>query len=71
MLNVGVEICLTDIYEPNSDAERNALWVELEDNKSWGNAIWCISGDFNVVRLPLERKGRGAFMRLMEDFSTL
>ena len=35
---------------------------------SWWNLPWCLGGDFNVIRFPLERLGAGRFTRCMYDF---
>lgn len=55
-MNERVEICITNVYGPNSESEREVLWVELKNIRSLATVLWCIGGDFNVVRFPPERK---------------
>lgn len=69
LLNEGVKICLTNIYGSNLDGDRGNFWLELEDVKVWSSGLWCIGDEFNVVRYPLEKKGRERYTRGMEDFS--
>lgn len=71
LVNEGVEICLTDVYGPNSKGNRNNLWLELDDIQCWSSSMWCLGGNFIVVRYPSERKEQGtlAYTRAMEAFS--
>lgn len=46
------------IYGPQTDRERLTMWDELASLFTWWNAPWCLGGDFNIIRFPLERSGR-------------
>ena len=59
----------TGIYGPNSDRDQQLLWEELAGIHSWWNVLWCIGGDFNMVRFPSERFGSNSFSSAMHDFS--
>lgn len=53
----GFEWVLSGVYGPNEDSLRGSLWAELEEVKIKWVDPWCITGDFNVVRAPNEKKG--------------
>jgi hypothetical protein len=59
----------TGVYGPNIDRERGLMWDELAGIRSWSGVPWCVGGDFNVVRFPLERMGSVGFFPAMYDFS--
>lgn len=69
LLGGNIELCITNLYSPNQETERENLWTELEDIRIWGSVIWCIGGDFNVIRYSSERRGRVVYTRGMELFS--
>ena len=50
------------------DRERRLLWEEMSSLHSWWNVPWCVLGDFNVVRFPMERLGVVNFTQAMHDF---
>lgn len=56
---------IVNVYAP-CDAYGNMwLWRDLSDlikASSW--AMWCVMGDFNVIRVESERKGVGVFHRI-------
>lgn len=62
------EVCFTNTYGPNTEREREDFWTELEDVHSWSSLVWCLGGDFNIVRYPLEKKGGRRYTRGMIDF---
>lgn len=65
LISEGVEACFTNIYGPNTEVEREAFWVELDDIHSWSTPIWCLGRDFNVVRFTWSNnQARGAMSRL-------
>lgn len=47
------------VYGPPKQGEVVDFMVELDDIKGRWNLPWCIGGDFNMVRCPLERSGDG------------
>ena len=58
----------TGVYGPNSVRDRRLLWEELFGLNSWWN-VWCVGGDFNVIRFPSERSGSTSFTAAMREFS--
>lgn len=64
----GVEACITNVYGPNVDRERDMFWTELEGTKFWAAANWCVGGDFNAIRFPSEKKGGRGYTSTMEAF---
>ena len=42
------------VYRPNSDRDRRFLWEELFGLCNWWDVLWCVGGDFNVVRFYSE-----------------
>ena len=63
------ERALSGAYGPNVDRDRQLLWEELAGIRSWWNVPWCVGGDFNVVRFPLERLGAESFTPAIYKFS--
>uniref|UniRef100_A0A2N9HAI3 Reverse transcriptase zinc-binding domain-containing protein n=1 Tax=Fagus sylvatica TaxID=28930 RepID=A0A2N9HAI3_FAGSY len=57
------------VYGLNIDRDRRLMWDELAGIRSWWDVPWCLGGDFNVVRFPLERVGSSNFSPSMHDFS--
>ena len=45
------------------------MWSELEDIRGLWSDPWCVGGDFNVVRLPSERRNCLNFSSAMRRFS--
>ena len=64
------EWAFSGVYGPNVDADRFILWKELAGVRSWWGVLWCIGGDFNVIRFPSEKltEGRltGATMNFLD-----
>ena len=48
---------LTVVYGPNSSSLRKDFWVELLDIFGISFPLWCISGDFNVIRRSSKKMG--------------
>lgn len=42
------------LYGPVFNREREVMWLEL-GNIRWSE-LWCIRGDFNVIKFPREEK---------------
>jgi len=57
------------VYGPNLDALRSSLWDELAGLSSWWVLPWCIGGDFNVIRFPVERSSDVCLNTAMMEFS--
>ena len=57
------------LYGPCNSKEKRELWEELAVVKGlWGDP-WCIAGDFNVVRFPVEKNNGRQMSTTMRDFS--
>ena len=63
------EWMFTGVYGPNLDSERQGLWDELAGVKCWWDIPWCVGGDLNVVRFPVERSHSTSFTQAMHDFT--
>ena len=59
----------TGVYGPVHYSEREFLWFELGDIKSLWSDPWCVGGDFNVIRLPSERRNCLNMSSAMRRFS--
>jgi endonuclease/exonuclease/phosphatase family metal-dependent hydrolase len=57
------------VYGPNLDSLRSSLWDELVGLSSWWELPWCIGGDFNVTRFPIERPRDVRLNAAMMEFS--
>lgn len=56
----NVQCSVVNIYSPCTMAGKRKLWEDLLRVKNrFGNGLWCLVGDFNVVRYSKERKGIG------------
>ncbi|RVW26228.1 Transposon TX1 uncharacterized 149 kDa protein [Vitis vinifera] len=59
---------LSAIYGPNSPLIRKDFWVELLDLFGLTFPLWCVGGDFNVIRRRSEKLGGFRFTSSMRDF---
>lgn len=60
---------ITAVYGPNSGQRRSDFWSELDAVRARWAGLWCIGGDFNVIRF-LEYKLGGCRMTAdMQGFS--
>lgn len=55
-MNEGVEVGFTNVHGPNAEGDRDDFWIEFENIQSWTASLWCLGGDFNIIRFPSERK---------------
>lgn len=53
-MNDGWEWAFVGCYGPNMDSERRRLWEELVGIYSLWDVPWCMGGDFNCTRFPME-----------------
>ena len=72
-LNSGEEgsFWLTSVYGPNKPLWRKYFWLELQDLYGLTFPMWCVRGDFNVIRRISEKLGdsRSTFnMRCFDEF---
>ena len=47
---------------------RDALWAELDSVRARWSSSWCVFGDFNIIRYPVERLGCISFSPTMFKF---
>ncbi|RVW78844.1 hypothetical protein CK203_043107, partial [Vitis vinifera] len=50
------------------NVDKEELWAELGDIKGLWSDLWCIGGDFNVVRFPRERRKNSRIPFAMKCF---
>jgi hypothetical protein len=65
----GSEWAFAGVYGPNGDWDRRLLWDELAGLLCGWDLLWCIGGDFNVIRFPSERSGGRRISSAMREFS--
>ncbi|RVW25808.1 hypothetical protein CK203_101074 [Vitis vinifera] len=59
------------LYGPSKGKERRELWEELAAIKGLWSDPWCIAGDFNVVRFPVETSNGRQMSTTMREFQAL
>ena len=59
---------LSVVYGPNSPLLRKDFWVELLDIFGLSFLLWCVGGDFNVIRRSSEKLGGSSPTSSMKDF---
>jgi len=69
LLEDNFEWGLIGVYGPNDDHLRCALFEELVSFMSSWDILWCLGGDFNVIRFPSERSSGGHLTWAMRGFS--
>lgn len=62
-------VMLINIYAPQERSAKKKLWDDLLTLKSSSTAVWCMFGDFNVVRKPEERKGCTFYQGKAADYN--
>ncbi|XVF78708.1 hypothetical protein PTKIN_Ptkin14bG0157300 [Pterospermum kingtungense] len=65
----NVKCGLGNVYAPNDDVERSALWEELQQILESNDVPWCVASDFNVVRTSEEKIGFSMNQSTMDCFS--
>ncbi|XVF28890.1 hypothetical protein REPUB_Repub15cG0071800 [Reevesia pubescens] len=65
----GVECYVVNVYAPCCAARKKKLWSDIHNWRLdlWG--IWCIAGDFNIVRNSSERKGCSEIGNGVKEFN--
>ncbi|RVX05281.1 Transposon TX1 uncharacterized 149 kDa protein [Vitis vinifera] len=58
------------VYGPNSPSLRKDFWVELFDIYGLTYPLWCVGGDFNVIRRSSEKMGGSSLTPSMRDFDS-
>ena len=59
---------LSTVYGPNSPFHTKDFWVELLDIFCLSFPLWCVGGDFNVIRRSSEKLGDSSLTSSMRDF---
>ncbi|KAJ9559670.1 hypothetical protein OSB04_004830 [Centaurea solstitialis] len=68
-LNKDGLVGFINVYAPNSVSLRKGTWDRLQIVIAKDDIDWCIFGDFNEVRDPIERLNSEANLRGMRDFN--
>lgn len=56
----GSQVCILNVYAPCSTTDRIILWdIICNYLASYSATLVCVMGDFNAIRSPNERSGRG------------
>ena len=58
----------TKVYGPTLKKEREDFWDEINAIKGLWGGPWCMPGDFNVVRFPVESNKGGILTYSMRRF---
>ncbi|KAL6328062.1 hypothetical protein AAG906_033333 [Vitis piasezkii] len=58
------------VYGPNSPSLRKDFWVELFDIYGLTYPLWCVGGDFNVIRRSSKKMGSSSLTPSMRDFDS-
>ena len=69
--NVKGNFCwfFSGVYGPTQRVEREGLWEELGALRGLWDEPWCVAGDFNTTRFPVEHSGGGRLNAGMRRFS--
>ena len=59
---------ISAVYGPNSPSLRKNFSVELLDIFGLSFPLWCVGGDFNVIRRSSEKLGGSRLTSSMKDF---
>lgn len=62
---------ISGVYGPPSPRGRSAFWEELGRLFGLCGDKWCLAGDFNVVRFPLEKSSGGRILNSMRAFNSI
>ncbi|RVX04307.1 Beta-arabinofuranosyltransferase RAY1 [Vitis vinifera] len=61
---------ISAVYGPNSPSLRKDFWVEIFDIYGLTYPLWCVGGDFNVIRRSSEKMGGSSLTPSMRDFDS-
>lgn len=62
--------CLTSIYGPVRPYEREDFWLELSNIRALWDVLWCLGGDFNVIRVSQHKRRGSRITRSMRGFNS-
>ena len=57
------------VYGPTVKVERKDFLSEVRAIRGLWNELWCVAGDFNMIRFPFERSKGGRLSPTMRRFS--
>ncbi|KAK2648769.1 hypothetical protein Ddye_016258 [Dipteronia dyeriana] len=63
------EAAFYNIYASNEERERKQLWDFLYTTQTTFSMPWCLSGDFNAILNPSERKGGESAVGSIRSFN--
>ena len=58
------------VYGPNCPVLRKDFWVELLDIFGISIPLWCVGGDFNVIRRSSKKLGGSSLTSSIKDFDS-
>ena len=61
---------ISAVYGLNSPSLRKDFWVELLDIFGLSFLLWCVGGDFNVIKRSLEKLSGSSLTSSMKDFDS-
>lgn len=67
--NIAVDVVLVNVYGPQSDNKKVALWDRLIGLINGTSALWCVFRDFNATRKQDDRLNCNTYEKEMEDFN--
>lgn len=69
MVKNGGQFAIANVYAPCDPLDRQDGWTRLGPLLSnFSDLCWCVCGDFNAIRSPVERKSR-VVSTIVEDYS--
>lgn len=63
-------VSILNVYAPQDDVEKRKLWVDICSYLSTSSKLFCLMGDFNLVRNEEERFGCIFHKRRASDFNS-
>ena len=64
----GLEWICSRVYGQIDESLRNVMRAKLDMVRSLWLLAWCLFGDFNIIRYPIERLGCSLFSLAMFKF---
>ena len=65
----GFQWTFSGVYELVLNCNREPFWEELDAVRGLWEGLWCVGGDFNTIRFPIERRRGGRISSSMRRFS--
>ena len=64
----GFQWTFSGVYGPILDCNRDSFWDELGVVRGLWEGLWCVGGDFNMIRFPCEHRRGGRISFDMRRF---